>query len=225
MFDTESAITGTEQRLLKAAGEVFAEHGYRAATVRQICEAAGANIAAVNYHFGDKERLYMAVLRYVSKAHADKYPAHIDLSSEATAEQRLRAYIHSLLHRIFDEGRPGWHTKIMAREMIEPTRALDMVVEEGARPFHQELGSIVRDLLGPEASQDTVRLCTLSILGQCAYYHHARQVIRRLYPEQKYGAEDIERLADHVIKFSLGGLREFFEEQRSGNAQPASMEA
>ena len=48
----------TEKRLLEAAGEVFAEFGYRAATVRQICEKAGANIAAVNYYFGDKEKLY-----------------------------------------------------------------------------------------------------------------------------------------------------------------------
>jgi TetR/AcrR family transcriptional regulator, regulator of cefoperazone and chloramphenicol sensitivity len=69
----------TEKRLLDAAGEVFAEFGYRAATVRQICEKAGANVAAVNYYFRDKEGLYLAVLRSVPDAHAEKYPSQVAL--------------------------------------------------------------------------------------------------------------------------------------------------
>jgi TetR/AcrR family transcriptional regulator, regulator of cefoperazone and chloramphenicol sensitivity len=197
----------TESRLLEAAGEIFAEVGYRAATVRQICEKAGANIAAVNYHFGDKEGLYMAVLRSVPDAHAEKFPADRGLPPGASAEQKLAAYIESLLNRVFDEGRPGWHTKIMAREMIEPTRALDTLVADVALPVHQELASIVRELLGSRATEDAVRLCTLSILSQCVYYHHARSVLSRLYPEQEYGFRDIAQLADHITRFSQGALQ------------------
>jgi AcrR family transcriptional regulator len=217
MFKTENnhISKGTEKRLLEAAGEIFAEFGYRAATVRQICDRAGANVAAVNYHFGDKEGLYIAVLRSVPIAHAEKYPSGLGLSAGATPEQKLRAYIQSLLGRVFDEGRPGWHTKIMAREMIEPTRALDMLVEEVARPIHQELASIIRELLDSVATDETVRLCTLSILSQCVYYHHARSVIRRLYPEQNYGAREIARLAEHISAFSLAALKEFAGEKRS----------
>ena len=211
MFKTETnhISKGTEKRLLEAAGEIFAEFGYRAATVRQICDKAGANVAAVNYHFGDKEGLYMAVLRSVPIAHAEKYPPNPGFRSGATAEQKLRAYIQSLLQRVFDEGRPGWHTKIMAREMIEPTRALDLLVEEVARPIHKELASVIRELLDSEATEETVRLCTLSVLSQCVYYHHARSVIRRLHPEQNYGAAEIGRLAGHITKFSLAALKEF----------------
>jgi len=210
MFKNAAAdisTTGTEKRLLEAAGEIFAEYGYRAATVRQICERAAANIAAVNYHFGDKEGLYMAVLRAVHNAHVEKYPPTLGLPAGATPEQRLRAYIRSLLYRIFDEGRPGWHTKIMAREMMEPTRALDMLVEEGARPLHQDLASIVRDLLGSKATDEAVRLCTLSILGQGVYYRRARPVISRLYPQQKYGPKEIEGIAEHITQFSLLALK------------------
>jgi AcrR family transcriptional regulator len=210
MFENEAKtadlVSGTEKRLLEAAGEIFAEHGYRAATVRQICEKARANIAAVNYHFGDKEGLYMAALRSVHRASAEKYPPNLGVSRATTPEQKLRVYVRSLLLRIFDEGRPGWHTKIMMREMLEPTRALDMLVEEGARPLHQELSSIVRELLGSAADDEVVRLSALSVVSQCVYYRRARPVITRLYPQQRYDSKEVERLTEHITQFSLLAL-------------------
>jgi AcrR family transcriptional regulator len=199
----------TEQRVLEAAGEVFAELGYRAATIRQICQKADANIAAVNYYFGDKEGLYLAVLRSVPNAQAEKYPARMGLNGDAPPEEQLRAYIRSLLHRVFDSGRPGWHTRLIARELAEPTPALDTLIEEIARPLHRDLAAIVRRLLGPRVGDEAVRWSALSILGQCVYYHHARMVLRRLYPEQSYAVADITRLADHIAEFSLAALREF----------------
>jgi TetR/AcrR family transcriptional regulator, regulator of cefoperazone and chloramphenicol sensitivity len=199
----------TAHRLLEAAGEIFAEYGFRAATVRQICEKAGANVAAVNYHFGDKEGLYTAVLRVVPDAHAQKYPGNVGVGPNTSPEKKLRGYIQALLGRVFDEGRPGWHTRIIARELSEPTRAFDSLLEEVARPLHQELASIVRELLDSEVNDETARLCTLSVMSQCVYYHHARSVIRRLYPEQRYSAENIARLADHITKFSLSALKAF----------------
>jgi AcrR family transcriptional regulator len=226
MFETplksnSEESTSTEQRLLQAAGEIFAEFGYRAATVRQICEKAGANVAAVNYYYGDKERLYQAVLRSVPDAHAVKYPSRSGLSAEATAAEQLRAYVQSLLHRVFDPGRPGWHSKIIAREMVEPTRALDSLLEEVARPLHRELAGIVRLLLGATATDEDVRFCALSIMGQCVYYHHARTVLARLYPEQKYGVDEVARLVDHISAFSLAALRELAQKrQAQGNETP-----
>jgi len=207
----------TEKRLLDAAGEVFAEFGYRAATVRQICEKAGANVAAVNYYFRDKEGLYLAVLRSVPDAHAEKYPSQVALNHNATPEQQLRVYVQSMLHRVFDPGRPGWHSKIIAREMVEPTLALDTLVEDFARPLHRELSSIVRRLLGSAVTDENVRLAALSVMGQCVYYHHARTVLKRLYPEQMYGAEDIATLVDHITEFSLAGLQEFARGKRAKN--------
>jgi AcrR family transcriptional regulator len=200
----------TEARLLEAAGEIFAEFGYRAATVRQICEKAGANVAAVNYHFGDKEGLYLAVLRSVPGAHAQKYPSTRGLDANASAQARLRAFVESLIHRVFDPGRPGWHAKIISREMAEPTRAFDSLLEEFARPLHRELAGIVRQLLGADACDDEVRLCALSIMGQCVYYHHARTVLARLYAAQDYDdAYAIAQLVDHITEFSLAALRTF----------------
>jgi AcrR family transcriptional regulator len=198
---------GTEQRLLEAAGEIFAEYGYRAATVRQICEKAKANVAAVNYHFGDKDALYVAVLRHLNKLHAAKNPTTSGLTSKATAEEKLRAFISAMFHRMFDEDSPDWHMKLMVREMIEPTHALDAMVEESIRPLQQELEAIVRQLLGPGAEDEAVRLSALSVASQCVFYQHCRSIISRLFPRQKYGSQEIDKLVEHVTRFSLAACK------------------
>jgi TetR/AcrR family transcriptional regulator, regulator of cefoperazone and chloramphenicol sensitivity len=197
----------TQGRLLEAAGEVFAEQGFRAATVREICERAKANIAAVNYHFGDKEGLYTAVLQYAHAYAVQKYPPLLGLSEDAPAEERLCAFVHAFLLRILDEGRPAWHGKLMAREVIEPTTALDTLVEQAFRPQFERLMAIMKDLLGSDACPAQVYLCASSIVGQCLFYHHARPVLMRVNPQQRYDADAIGRLAEHITRFSLGGLR------------------
>ena len=111
------------------------------------------------------------------------------------------------MRRILDEGRPSWHGKLIAREIIEPTDALDKLVDEVIRPLHEMLFSIVRDLLG-DAGEAQVFLCAESILAQCLFYRHSRAVIGRLRPEQGYSADEIGRLADHIAGFSLAALTE-----------------
>ena len=129
----------TRRQLLEAAGGVFAEEGFRNATVREICHRAGANIAAVNYHFGDKETLYAEVLRYAHGKALEKYPPLLGLSADAPPEKKLRAFVLSFLLRIFDKGRAAWHGQLMSREMIEPTAALDSLVAERMRPMADQL--------------------------------------------------------------------------------------
>src|SRR5579859_7158867 len=163
----------TRLRLLQAAGEVFAEHGFRRATVREICSRANANIAAVNYHFGDKQKLYASVLQHWLGEAIRKYPPDGALPADASPEQKLRAYVRSFLFRMLDEGTPAWHGRLMAREMSEPTDAFELLLNETAKPMSQRLNAIVRDLLGPDAPEQTVRNCGMSVAGQCCFYRHA----------------------------------------------------
>src|SRR5262245_57037714 len=131
----DSGQAKTRQQLLDVAAEVFAEVGFRNATVREICQRAGANIAAVNYYFGDKEKLYVAVLEYTKELAMKKYPVDFGLQPGAKPEERLRAYVRAFLLRIFDEEGPiARHGKLMAREMIEPTGALNGLIHEKIRP-------------------------------------------------------------------------------------------
>jgi AcrR family transcriptional regulator len=198
----------TRRQLLEAAGEVFAEAGFRDATVREICRRAGANVAAINYHFGDKENLYLEVLRYAHGKALAKYPPMLDLPDDAPPEKKLRAFVHSLLLRIFDKGPTSWHGKLMSREMIEPTAALDSLVEERMRPMVAQLWKIVAEILDCPVNDERVRLCSLSVVSQGVFYNHCRPVVSRLFPDKlPHDEESIERLADHITKFSLAAMK------------------
>ena len=196
------------RQLLEAAGEVFAEVGFRDATVREICRRGGVNSAAVNYYFRDKESLYLEVMRYAHGKALAKYPPLLGLPPDASAPEKLHAFVHSLLLRIFDKGPTSWHGKLMLREMIEPTSALDSLVEERIRPMAGELWKIVAELMDGDPQDERVRLCAFSVVSQCVFYHHCRPVMSRLFPGQKPPEpEDIKRLADHIAGFSLAAIR------------------
>lgn len=198
----------TRRQLLEAAGEVFAEEGFRDATVREICRRAGANVAAINYHFGDKETLYAEVLRYAHGKALEKYPPLLDVAADAPPEKKLRAFVLSFLLRIFDKGRAAWHGKLMSREMIEPSSALDSLVEERMRPMANQLWEIVAKILDRPVNDELVRLCAFSVVSQCVFYHHCRSVVSRMFPKNlPQDAADIERLADHITQFSLAAMK------------------
>lgn len=199
----------TRTALLRAAGEVFAEAGFRAATVRQICQRAGVNIAAVNYHFRDKTGLYLEVLRYAHARARERHPDDTARLARATPAVRLHAFVRGLLRRLLDPGPTAWHGKLVAMEMINPSTALDHLIEEPIRPLAEDLRRIVTDVLGPGADPETVRLCGSSILSQCLFYRHCQSVIQRLFPQQRFGSGDIDRLADHIARFSLAALRQY----------------
>jgi TetR/AcrR family transcriptional regulator, regulator of cefoperazone and chloramphenicol sensitivity len=206
MKEADKSGPDTRERLVRAAGEMFSQHGFQATSIRAISQRAKANVAAVNYHFGDKEALYSAVLEHALGWAAQKYPRDFGLGSDASAEEELKAFIKSFLLQLLDDGRPAWHGKLMAREIVTPTAALDQVIEDVLGPLHRRLAAIVAELLGSTTSDETVRRCTLSIIGQCVYYHNARMVIGKLYG-RKFGPENTEALCDHIAQFSLGALK------------------
>ncbi len=211
---TRSVINGgTRERLLEAAGEVFAQHGFRAATVRDICQRAKSNVAAVNYHFGSKEALYAAVFQYAQECAEQDPPGATESGDGVTAEERLHRFVRSFLLRMFGDGRPSWYGKLMAREMIEPTSALDAVIEQSIRPRYDLLVSIVEELAGANIPAGAARLCASSVVGQIMHFHRGRPVITRLNPRLTYQPEDIEALAEHITWFSLAALKNLRAEE------------
>jgi TetR/AcrR family transcriptional regulator, regulator of cefoperazone and chloramphenicol sensitivity len=195
----------TRQRLVEAAGEVFAKHGFRDTTIREICEKAKANIAAVHYHFGGKEEIYTAVFDFAQSCAVAQVDEQVPPTTPA--EERLRAFVHSVLTRFFDEGRPAWLGKLVAQEMIDPTKALDSLVNEQIRPNSEQLRAIVRELIATEVDDQEVWRCAFSIAAQWLFYFHCGQVVKRLNPDQAFGPQEIERLAEHITKFSIAALK------------------
>jgi AcrR family transcriptional regulator len=222
MKDRGGSNVDSRERILEAAGEVFAECGFRGATVRRICERARVNIAAINYYFGGKEKLYSEVLRYWSEYALKKYPLLLGLGEEAPAEEKLKAFVRSLLFRLLDKGKPAWFGKLMAREMTEPTPAFERLVKEVVRPRDRILASIVQKKIGSPADEERIRLCCASIIGQCLYYYNARAIIAKLYRVDVSKADEIERMADHIVRFSLRGLDHYSEQGMEARGSEAS---
>lgn len=214
----EPSAAKTRLALIEAGGAVFAEVGFHNATVREICRRAGANIASVNYHFGDKDALYREVLAYFQTRAYLKFPLDMDLPPGAGAPARLRAFVRAFLLRIFDHSSDAWHGKLVSREMVDPTGALDAIVVERIRPQAQHLAAIVADLLGGDPDPDLVRLCAFSVVSQCIFYHHCQPVVIRLFPEQCFSPEEIERLAGHITSFSLAAINELARTRRASRA-------
>ncbi len=213
--------SNTQNRILEAAGEVFAEYGFRCATVRKICERAGVNVAAINYHFGSKEKLYSEVLKYWHEFAMKKYPPLLGVGENAPPEDQLRAFIRSLLFRLFDKGKPAWFGKLMAREMADPTGAFDDLVKGVMRSRYELLASILRKMVGPRVSEEILRLCCSSIVGQCVYYYN-NKYIADLHQQDPSSPEEIAKLADHIMHFSLRGLKHYSEASREKVARQAT---
>jgi len=202
----------TPKSLLAAASDVFAEKGYRDATIAEISEQARANVAAVNYHFGDKETLYTEAWRHSFSESVKTHPPDGGVSDGAPPEERLRGQVVALLRRIADEGNREF--LIVQKELANPTGLLNEVMREELRPLHEKIETLVRELLGPRTSDMQVRFCAISIISQCINPMVAISG-RKEKREDKGGppgVDDIEAYSNHVVKFSLAGIRAIREE-------------
>jgi len=211
---------GTEKirkSLLAAASEIFADKGYRDATVAEICEQAGANVAAINYHFGDKETLYRESWRRAFHESLKAHPADGGASDDAPPEERLRAHVVSTLRRMADKNNKEFW--VVLREFVNPTGLLEEVMRKEIQPLQKRTEGLVRELLGPVISDVEVQFCETSIISQC---------INPMVVRRKWGGKDVEKggppeindieaYADHVVKFSLAGIQAI---RKSAEAKP-----
>ena len=197
----------TRARLLETATALFAERGLRRVTVRDICEAARANVASVNYHFGDKEQLYREVVESALAALRDFADHAMNAGPGATAEEKLVHYVRAHLVRAPDSAaarRGAVLRELFRHELSEPTPVGATMVERAIKPRLSYLAEIVTALLGGRPSDETVRDCVMSIQAQCLLPVAAPVAFDMAPPRSR---AELERLARHVIAFSLAGLR------------------
>jgi len=216
---------GTRERILTAAGELFAARGVRGATMREIAARAGANLASAHYHFGSKEGLYLAVasemFHALERAMAARgvAPAAVDLE-RATREElvaMLRSRVEALLEALLTP--PRTHAIVMLRELCDPTDALPEVVQRFIAPLRREMIRLVQRL-APELSQADAERCAESVAGQAHFHATHRPAVLLLRGRDDYPRGFLRETAAHITEFSLGGIERLAERRAHERGAP-----
>lgn len=209
----------TQTRLLEAAGQVFADKGFKSTTVREICERAGSkNIAAVNYYFRDKGQLYAAALRYAIGCRIIR-PQVNESFLKAPPETKLRMIIQHICQSLIDNRDLPWQMQLLMREFSNPSSIGIELVREFVRPVYELLWNVLRELLPAQVSEAKMHLIGFSIIGQCFYHHVGRAVIGQLVGAQEVQTYDADTLAEHICAFSLAAVREVRMEGRGSKIE------
>ena len=194
-----------KDRILLAAGREFAEKG-EAATIRDICLAAGVNGAAVNYYFGDKKRLYIESVKHAHRERLRQVPQP-DWAPGTPADRKLSDFIGNMLERMLGFGQPPWQVRLMLREILHPTDACRELVEDYFRPHFELLVSILGELTQDSLDEHRLRRVALSVIGQCFLYRAAGDVVGMLVPDEMIETDQtLCRLTDHITAFSLAAI-------------------
>jgi AcrR family transcriptional regulator len=196
----------TRTRILEAAGPVFADRGYEEATVREICEKAEVNLAAVNYYFGGKERLYAETLERVHSRQQERVP---EWPPGTPPAEKLKHFIRRLLTRLLRSKEEPWEMRLMMREIMDPTTAGRKALQNHFRRGFDELQSILDEILPPETPPFKRHQIGFSITSQCIHYHPAgpgRIVALLIGPDELQQHFSVEQLAGHIAEVSLAAL-------------------
>jgi TetR/AcrR family transcriptional regulator, regulator of cefoperazone and chloramphenicol sensitivity len=208
----ERADDETRSRILKVAKELFGDHGFKHVTVRRICEAAGANVASVNYYFKDKLGLY----REVMQSAIDVMNATTDDARRAgegqAPEEQLRIYLRIFLPRILGNRSDSIH-RLITREVNDPTSALDDLIERGLRPRIDYVSGVVARILNLEKRDPRVLRCVASVQSQVMSYVR-NPVAERMGFAFRGTEAEIEEIVRHIVAFSLGGVHAIGEDAR-----------
>lgn len=208
-MSTQKLVTNdtddTRQRILDAAEEIFAERGQDGATVRDILKKAGVgNAAAVNYYFGDKDRLYHEAVKYACRCctQGEQFP---EWPAGTPAAVKLRDFIRVMVRRMTAPHSPASLT-LMFRELAQPTAAGEAVVGGYIRPIADTLDAILNELLPSDTPAMKRHLTAFSIVGQCMHYKHNRAVVARLVGESEFSGYEPDTIAAHIIDFTFRAL-------------------
>ena len=199
----------TRERILDEAETLFALRGYHAVSVRQITGAARCNLAAVNYHFGNKQNLYLEVYRQRWLPRAERVQQSFQNSLKNAPTPSADTVVQSLA-RAFLEGplsdeERGRHLRLVLGELLRPTEAFEPIIERMVRPLMDRLVEDLRAAMPADADDEQVILNAFSIMALALYFNLARPVIKAVLGAEA-GNNLKTRLVDHLVEFSLNGI-------------------
>jgi AcrR family transcriptional regulator len=202
----------SRDRLLDAAERLFADRGYAAASVRDITAAAGCNVAAINYYFGGKDKLYREVFRRGLSVLRRRLIESIretmtDAGGVTTLERLLEAFTSAFLETAVDPGNDRRLMELLAREWMDPHVPRDVFQDEMVGPVREALADALQTTC-PGLERTRARLCVQSIIAQLVQVIHHR----RLFGTSGEWARvplRLDEVADHIVRFSAAGTRAY----------------
>ena len=199
----------TRERILDEAEALFANNGYHAVSVREITRQAHCNLAAVNYHFGNKQNLYLEVFRSRWLPRASRLFQNFRESLRNNGDSSPNTVVESLA-RAFLEGPLSAdermrHHKLIFGEFAQPTQAFELVADQVLKPLFTSLLADLRDVMPDTTGDKQMALNAFSILAMVLYFNMARPLITRFL--DGYEEADLKNgLIDHIVEFSLNGI-------------------
>jgi len=206
-LNTSPDAHATKSRIMESAISVFSDKGFQKATVSEICDAAGANIASVNYYFGNKSKLYEAVLRYTFKEAQREFPSDGNFLENASPEIKLEAFITALIQRAFCPSSAGAFPKFIVHEMTNPTNLLESVMYELMHIEINVLKAILKPLLPDNISLQRRRFFGFNIMGIVMFFSFNKPAREKMMSSRHMTADQVKYLTRHITLFVLAGLK------------------
>lgn len=197
----------TRLRILEAAGELIAQRGYAQTSNKAVAQAADVDMATINYHFGGRQGLYLAVLSEAHRHFLDGSALKSLAESQQEPVEKLNTFIDMLVTKT--QGIPGWYNQVLFRELFSPSVELtDFIESEGMLKF-ASIRKIIGGAAGLPEEDPRVLLCTLNVIAPCLMLIVAGKRVPG--PASAIGKVDSQILASHFKDFALAGLRIYRE--------------
>jgi TetR/AcrR family transcriptional regulator, regulator of cefoperazone and chloramphenicol sensitivity len=209
----------TRQRLIDAALEVFGEFGFEGASTRMLADKAGANLAAIPYHFGSKEGLYRAAAQYIVDRMAQHTSPLLEQIEHALRRAPLpRSQALELMHKYSDtlvailvgsSEADGWAAFIM-REQLQPGAAFDVLYEGMMRRVGDAGAGLLASIFKQSKSDPSINLRAIAILGQILVFRNCRQTALRRLGWKEFSVDRLKQIQslirEHVDLIVAGAV-------------------
>ena len=214
VFDREDHKEDVRNRLLDAAEALFCEKGFDGVSVRELTATAGCNVAAVNYYFGGKDKLYAEMFRrqfeMMIRLNLDTI---VRVMSEpgVTLEDLLRAMMEPPIRRVIENETGGKVIRLLVREILNQQIDRELFARDMKGQLFARLGQAILQLI-PEINPDRILLVVLSLDGAILHPFLFMEFYQEIMPE--LGVDD---LLDHMVRFVAAGIRGYANPNREGN--------
>jgi AcrR family transcriptional regulator len=209
MKNQQEPVEKTKDRILQVAEKLFSEKGFSSVSIRDITQAAGCNVAAVNYHFGTKENLYHDVFRQRILPRMEKIRSrildHLNQSPDPDLETVIRALVTTLFTNNLMEKKDDTFNRLMLSERQSPVGVMNIIINEALVPYYESLMVLFKPHFPRGMDEDRIKLKILSILAIPLYFAHSRLSVSR-FTGREYNDAFIQEIIDHTVSFALYGI-------------------